>query len=270
MIYRRGSGQPTRNVPTSLAERSSFVLTNSEILQLARSACVIERPLWLPDGHRVGEGRGERGEAFYCPGAPPRPCSRVRKPTHAADLPRRAQGPEADLKGLEHRRRRSFQGLSASSRLPRISTASCRRGACDDHHRSRLGADHETSSSDRYRSRRAHVACRHRQPRAWFPAIVGTGNATEVLHQEQDVTVSCAEGDEGFVYEGIAEVVIEEMDVAHLRATTKIMLNMANPAAHFAGGGCRRTGWGLPGWSSYRQSGQGASDGACPFRRADR
>jgi pyruvate, water dikinase len=35
------------------------------------------------------------------------------------------------------------------------------------------------------------------------PAIVGTGNATSVLHDEQEVTVSCAEGDEGFVYEGI-------------------------------------------------------------------
>ena len=38
-----------------------------------------------------------------------------------------------------------------------------------------------------------------------LPAIVGTGNATHILHDEQEVTVSCAEGDEGFVYEGIAE-----------------------------------------------------------------
>ena len=66
------------------------------------------------------------------------------------------------------------------------------------------------------------------------PAIVGTGDATKVLHQEQYVTVSCAEGDEGFVYEGIAEVVIEEIDVTAIPSThTKIMLNMANPAAAF-------------------------------------
>ena len=38
------------------------------------------------------------------------------------------------------------------------------------------------------------------------PAIVGTGNATHVLHDRQEVTVSCAEGDEGLVYEGIADV----------------------------------------------------------------
>ena len=66
------------------------------------------------------------------------------------------------------------------------------------------------------------------------PAIVGTGDATEVLQQEQYVTVSCAEGDEGFVYEGIAEVVTEEMDVTAVPNTrTKIMLNLANPAAAF-------------------------------------
>jgi pyruvate,water dikinase len=66
------------------------------------------------------------------------------------------------------------------------------------------------------------------------PAIVGTGDATKVLHQEQYVTVSCAEGDEGFVYEGIAEVVTEEIDVTAVPSTrTKIMLNLANPAAAF-------------------------------------
>jgi pyruvate,water dikinase len=55
-----------------------------------------------------------------------------------------------------------------------------------------------------------------------------------VLHQEQYVTVSCAEGDEGFVYEGIAEVIIQEMDVTAIPSTrTKIMLNLANPAAAF-------------------------------------
>ena len=38
-----------------------------------------------------------------------------------------------------------------------------------------------------------------------LPAIVGTGNATHILHDEQEVTVSCAGGDEGVISEGIAE-----------------------------------------------------------------
>ncbi|MEX2034762.1 MAG: putative PEP-binding protein, partial [Xanthobacteraceae bacterium] len=67
-----------------------------------------------------------------------------------------------------------------------------------------------------------------------LPAIVGTGNATEVLHGDQEVTVSCAEGDEGFVYEGRAEFETEELDLQSVPATrTQVMLNLANPAAAF-------------------------------------
>ena len=67
-----------------------------------------------------------------------------------------------------------------------------------------------------------------------LPAVVGTGNATEMLQDGQKVTVSCAEGDEGFVYEGMAEITVTEIDLAAVPATrTKIMLNLANPAAAF-------------------------------------
>ena len=67
-----------------------------------------------------------------------------------------------------------------------------------------------------------------------LPAIVGTGNATHLLHDEQEVTVSCAEGDEGFIYEGIANYEVEEVDFGSIPATrTKVMLNLANPAAAF-------------------------------------
>ncbi len=67
-----------------------------------------------------------------------------------------------------------------------------------------------------------------------LPAIVGAGDATKVLHDGQEITVSCAEGAEGFVYEGIADVEISEVDLAALAATrTKVMLNLANPAAAY-------------------------------------
>jgi pyruvate, water dikinase len=67
-----------------------------------------------------------------------------------------------------------------------------------------------------------------------LPAIVGTGHATEVLHDEQEVTVSCAEGDEGFVYEGHADYDTQEIRIDDLPETrTRIMLNLANPAAAF-------------------------------------
>ncbi len=67
-----------------------------------------------------------------------------------------------------------------------------------------------------------------------LPAIVGTGNATHILHDEQDVTVSCAEGDEGFVYAGTADFEVEELDFGAVPETrTRVMLNLANPAAAF-------------------------------------
>ena len=45
-----------------------------------------------------------------------------------------------------------------------------------------------------------------------LPAIVGAGNATAILRDGQQVTVSCAEGQEGIVYEGTAEFTVEELE----------------------------------------------------------
>ncbi|MEI2804849.1 MAG: phosphoenolpyruvate synthase [Albidovulum sp.] len=65
-----------------------------------------------------------------------------------------------------------------------------------------------------------------------LPAIVGAGDATRVLHDGQEVTVSCAEGEQGFVYAGAAEVTVEDIRLDAVPATkTKVMLNLANPAA---------------------------------------
>ncbi|MCP5038095.1 MAG: phosphoenolpyruvate synthase, partial [Rhodobacteraceae bacterium] len=65
-------------------------------------------------------------------------------------------------------------------------------------------------------------------------AIVGTSQATHVLHDHQEITVSCAEGDEGFVYAGLAEIEVEDVEIGKVPdTTTSIMLNLANPAAAF-------------------------------------
>ena len=67
-----------------------------------------------------------------------------------------------------------------------------------------------------------------------LPAIVGTGDATHVLHDGQDISVSCAEGEEGHIYEGIAEYTVEDLDFEHVPDTrTDIMLNIGNPSAAF-------------------------------------
>jgi pyruvate,water dikinase len=66
------------------------------------------------------------------------------------------------------------------------------------------------------------------------PAVVGTGEATHVLHSEQEVTLSCAEGDEGFVYEGFADYEEKTESLSDIPATeTRVMLNLANPGSAF-------------------------------------
>jgi pyruvate,water dikinase len=72
------------------------------------------------------------------------------------------------------------------------------------------------------------------------PAVVGTANATSVLHDGDAVTLDCAGGDRGLVYSGIIPFDREEIDLAALPATrTQVMVNIADPATAF-------TWWQLP------------------------
>lgn len=65
-------------------------------------------------------------------------------------------------------------------------------------------------------------------------AIVGTGNATEILHNDMTVTVSCCEGETGHIYDGILKYEIETIDVdKNIELPIKLMLNVGNPENSF-------------------------------------
>ena len=67
-----------------------------------------------------------------------------------------------------------------------------------------------------------------------IPAIVGCGNATDVLHEGESVTVSCAEGDTGYVYRGKLEFEVITTDMGNLPdIPVKIMMNVGNPELAF-------------------------------------
>jgi pyruvate,water dikinase len=67
-----------------------------------------------------------------------------------------------------------------------------------------------------------------------IPAVVGCSNATEVLVNGADVTVSCAEGDTGFIYAGILETEVTEVERGAMPAIkTKITMNIGNPQLAF-------------------------------------
>jgi pyruvate,water dikinase len=66
------------------------------------------------------------------------------------------------------------------------------------------------------------------------PAIVGCGNATELLADGQEVTVSCAEGDTGFIYEGMLDFEIQKNSIDSMpKLPFKIMMNVGNPDRAF-------------------------------------
>ncbi len=68
-----------------------------------------------------------------------------------------------------------------------------------------------------------------------IPAVVGTENATQNIETGQYVTLSCAQGNEGIVYDGVIDFHIDKVDLGHLkRPSTKIMMNLANPDLAFS------------------------------------
>ena len=67
-----------------------------------------------------------------------------------------------------------------------------------------------------------------------IPAVVGCGNATDLLKAETLVTVSCAEGDTGKIYDGLIETEVTEVTRGEMPAIpTKIMMNVGNPQLAF-------------------------------------
>ncbi|KVD88303.1 phosphoenolpyruvate synthase [Burkholderia ubonensis] len=231
MIYTRDGDAPTRNVPTSKAERAAFVLSDPEILMLARWACLIEAHYGQPMDIEWAKD-GASGELFVVQARPETVQSR-----------REASAVKTYRIGTTGRR--LLSGTSVGEAVAAGSV--CVIESPRDIARFVDGAILVTQTTDPdwvpimrraaaiitdHGGRTSHAAIVSRE--LGLPAIVGTGNASHVLHDQQEVTVSCAEGGEGFVYEGIAEYEIDEIDFGSIPATrTQVMLNLANPAAAF-------------------------------------
>jgi pyruvate,water dikinase len=230
MIYAHGD-RPTRNVPTSKAERAAFVLKDEDILTLARWAGAIENHYgcamdmeWAKDG--------ETGEVFIVQARPETVQSR--KEASALKSYR-----------IKSKGRKLAAGLSIGDAVVAAQVRLIESPRQID--RFVDGAILVTRATDPdwvpimkraaaivtdHGGRTSHAAIVSRE--LGLPAIVGTGDATHVLHDEQEVTVSCAEGDEGFVYEGRADYEVKDLNLASIPTTrTQVMLNLANPAAAF-------------------------------------
>jgi pyruvate, water dikinase len=231
MVCARSRMQPTKNVRTSMAERGAWVLQDNEILKLARWACLIETHYgcamdmeWAKDG--------ATGEIFIVQARPETVQSR--RDAGALKTWRIGKTGPKLLSGvsvgeaigagrvcvIEQPRdmERFVDGAVLVAQTTDPDWVPIMRRA------SAIVTDHG--------GRTSHAAIVSRE--LGLPAIVGTGNATRVLRNRQQVTVSCAQGEEGVVYEGIAEFHADEIDFSDMPPTrTGIMLNLANPAAAF-------------------------------------
>ena len=231
MIYAATGERPTRNVPTSQAERSAFVLSDDEILALARWACVIESHYGCPMDMEWAKD-GDSDELFVVQARP-------------ETVQSRRQAGALKSYRVKSKGRTLATGLSIGEAV--ATGQVCLIDSPSDIDRFVDGAILVTRTTDPdwvpimrraaaivtdHGGRTSHAAIVSRE--LGLPAIVGTGNATRLLHDEQDVTVSCAEGEQGFVYEGIADYETEELDLDAIPKTrTQVMLNLANPAAAF-------------------------------------
>ncbi len=232
MIYAGGDGgRATRTVPTSKAERAAHVLDDDEIVRLARWACVIEEHYGCPMDIEWAKD-GDNGAMFIVQARPETVQSR------------REAGAYRSY-SLAGKGKKLVTGLSIGDAA--VAGPVCILESPREIDRFIDGAVLVTGNTDPdwvpimkraaaivtdRGGRTSHAAIVSRE--LGLPAVVGTGNATELLHDEQEVTVSCAEGDQGFVYEGIAEIREEVLDPTAVPATrTQVMLNLANPAAAF-------------------------------------
>lgn len=231
MVYSRGGHARTRTVDTSEAERRSFVLADAEILTLARWAVSVEehyrRPMdmeWARDG--------VTGELFMVQARP-------------ETVQSQKTGSRFTLHHLLETGAVLVTGAAIGDSIAQGTACVIRSAADIDKFRD--GAILVTEMTDPdwvpIMKRAAGIVTDHGGPTSHaaivsrelgVPAVVGTGNATSVLAEDQAVTLSCAEGDTGRVYAGSLAFETEDVDLGELPATrTKVMVNIASPAAAF-------------------------------------
>ncbi len=230
MVYaKHGGSNPVKTVDTTKKEQNSYVLTEEEILKLARWGAIIETHYkkgmdleWAKDGIS--------GELFIVQ-ARPETVQSQKGGSSFQDFNLQEKGTVL-IEGLaigqaiatgEVQVIKSVEnidmfkdgsilvtGMTDPDWVPIMKRAA---GIITDHG-----------------GRTSHAAIVSRE--LGIPALVGTGHATEVLKDGQRVTMSCAEGDHGFVYDGKLKFEIKEINLKNVPETkTQIMLNIGSPAA---------------------------------------
>ena len=238
MVYDVGGGRMVKNIPVAPGDRVKFAITDDEILQLARWACIIE------DHYSAKRGQptpmdiewakdGRTGELFIVQARPETVQSR--KAAEVIETFKLKQRGQVLVTG------RSVGEKIASGPVRVIQSAEFINQFKD-------GEILVTDKTDpdwepimkkaaaivtNRGGRTCHAAIVSRE--LGVPAIVGTEHGTELLTDGQMVTVSCAEGDTGFVYDGKLPFDVTRTSLKNLgHPRTKVMMNVGNPEEAFS------------------------------------
>jgi len=251
LIYSDGAGGGTKSEPTTESERGSFCLSDQDVLLLARWACLVEDHYSEHAGHRqpmdIEWARDGNDGALYIVQARPE--------TVHSQKSRSVEYQVYRLSGDHGEPIVSGQAVgekigSGEARvvldpadLSRVRPGDVLVARNTDPDWEPVMKQVAAIVTD-HGGRTAHAAIVSRE--LGIPCIVGCGNATEVLHDGVEVTISCAEGTEGHVYEGIIPFEIESLDPGNLPPThTAVMVNIGDPEQSFKVAAVPNSGVGL-------------------------
>jgi pyruvate,water dikinase len=233
LVYDVGGGRMVRNIPVAPEDAARFALSDDEILELARSGCAIEKhysdkrgrptPMdieWAKDG--------VTGEMFIVQARPETVQSRrdtdVIRTYRLKSRDKVLATGQSVGSAIAHGTVRVVKNVQLLNQVKAGDILVTDKTDPDWEPVMKRAAAIVTNRG----GRTCHAAIVSRE--LGLPAVVGTGNATELLRDGDDVTVSCAEGDVGFVYAGRLPFDIQVTDLRTLaRPRTKIMMNVGNP-----------------------------------------
>lgn len=237
MIYTVEGNKTTKNIPTPDTERKSFVLKDSEVLMLAKWACAIEdhysakhrkyTPMdieWAKDGNT--------GQLFIVQARPETVQSQKQKSVLEIYELKQKGKVLAEGKSVGDRigqgRAHIIRDVKDIARFSKGEVLVTEMTDPDWEPVMKIAAAIVTNKG----GRTCHAAIVSRE--LGIPCIVGTNDATENVKMGQRITVSCSEGEKGYVYDGLLKYEIKKIDLKKMPKTrTKIMMNVGNPSEAF-------------------------------------
>ncbi len=221
----------TKTVDTNREEKNSFCLTDKEVAQLARWAEIIEKHYGHPmDIEWAKDGKLDR---LFIVQARRETVQSRKKATALKSYSLKEKG-HMLLKGLaigQAIATGKVQVIKNASEIDRFKEGSILVTVMTDPDWEPIMTRAAGIITD-HGGRTSHAAIVSRE--LGIPAIVGTGEGTATLNDGQMVTLSCAEGDEGHVYEGKLGFKSESIDLGKVPEThTKVLMNISSPAGAF-------------------------------------